>query len=133
MGHHHPLRLKLAQVGQQRTKVQMKPDALLKKIGLCDQEVGSFACWNKGLRPLSIARIRDNFSCTRNAQGQCWIAAGMLYTVRSHSGFSECMRSLELELLHVQGKCSRCLSGARKEDLHCFRQSFLRAGWSHNH
>src|SRR5262245_23410843 len=109
MGDNHPLRLKLAQVGHQRTKVQMKLDALLKKIGLCDQEVGSLACWNKGLCPFSIARIRDNFSCARNTQGQCRIAAGMLHTVRGHSGFSECVRLLELELLYVQGKCSRCL------------------------
>src|SRR6266567_2581381 len=133
MGHNHSLRLKLAQTGHQRTKVQVKLDALLKKIGLCDQEVGSFACWNKGLRPFCIASIGDNFSCARNAQGQWWIAAGMLHAVSSHSGFSECVRSLERELLYVQEKYSRRLHGARRQETHGLNPSFLRAGWSHNH
>src|SRR5487761_1506023 len=128
MGHDYSLRLKLAQMDHQRPKVQMKLDALLKKIGLCDQEVGTFACWNKGLRPCCITGIRDNFSCARYAQGQCWIAAGMLHPVRRHRGFSKCMRSLELEFLDVQGKCSWRLRGARKEDLHGLQQSVLRAG-----
>ena len=45
----------------------------------------SLACWNKGVRPFCIASIGDNFSCARNAQGQRWIAAGMLHAVRSNS------------------------------------------------
>jgi hypothetical protein len=84
---HQSFRLQLIQVSQQGLQIQVKRDMPREKVRFSDQQVGSPACWNEGLRPSGIASIREYFSGARNAPGQRGISTGMLHRVRGDGDF----------------------------------------------
>ena len=132
MGHDQSFRLQLVQVSHQGLKIQVKLDFLLKKVGLCNQEVGSFGRWNEGLRPLGIASIGDCFPVALHAQGEGRVSSGMLHAVGGDNHAAQCVRLIECELAYLQCELLLDLGGARKEDVHRCHYSALRARGPHD-